>query len=173
MTEFETQLLNEMRAIRVAIDRIAGFAPNGTAPVVANEQHAAKQSAAVPAMTPQPSASAPTSPASVPTPKSIDHVEYLYFGTPDGQGFDECNVMYDPNNPRVLYVIESIGIKGRFYPLGRGLSRLRSNASTFLLPLCNLSVPLDELQSLAVSPDNYGEVELKDGFWHVTKKCNI
>lgn len=158
MSAFETLLLNEIRAIREALQKIANTAP-ATSSTPASTSYVSTQ---------------PT-----PAPAHQTHAQQsaanntYYFGTPDGQGFDECNAMLDPNNPRVLYVIEANGTQGRFYPLSRGFSRLKSNASSFLLPFCNLTTPLDELQSLDITPDKYGEVELKDGFWTVTKKCNI
>lgn len=165
MSDFEIQLLSELRAIREAMQKIANtqsVTPSATisAPYVAVQPSPTHTPTAHPAVQPH-------------APQPVSNITNYYFGTPDGQGFDECNAMLDPNNPRILYVIEASGNQGRFYPLSRGFSRLKSNANSFLLPLCNLTTPLDELQSLDISPDKYGEVELKDGFWTVTKKCNI
>lgn len=167
MTDFESLLLNEIRAIREALQKIANTA-HAPSPATASTPYVALQPIPEPTPTPTPNP-APQSPISGLAANITCH----YFGTPDGQGFDECNAILDPNNPRVLYVIEANGAQGRFYPLSRGFSRLKSNASSFLLPLCNLTTTLDELQSLDITPDRYGEVELKDGFWTVTKKCNI
>lgn len=160
MTEFEIQLLKELRAIREAIETLSvkpssnNFSDSKTLQV---EETPAMSKINQESMTNQ------------------EHgLKYHYFGTPDGSGFEEPNEIYEINSPKILYVIETVdGINGRFYPIGRSFSRLRSNAKSFLIPLCDFSIPLEEMDTLDVSKENYGEIVLKDGYWEVIRKCII
>lgn len=161
MTEFEAQMLIELHAIRETLAQLVGQVAESS-----NHYKAPVQSTNT---TTQSLADT----VSVQQAASID-VKRYYFGTPDGNGFEECNALPDPNSIRILYVVETTdGINGRFYPLERSMSRLKSNAQTFLLPLCNISKSLDELNSGAILPEQYGEVELENGFWKVTRKCTL
>lgn len=168
MTDFESQLLMELRAIREALEQMveksSGMATTNTI----------GQSASVP---PKSKTETPVAVQSVVNPneqrlQSNGVVQRFYFGTPDGNGFEECNAMDDPDSIRILYVIETQdGVNGRFYPLGRSMSRLKSNAQAFLLPLCSISKSLDDLSAEAIPQNQYGEVQFENGFWKVVRKC--
>lgn len=169
MTDFESQLLMELHAIREALEKIAGnSSSNATANPLA-------QSVISPQTAPLSSPSTQSSPMTTTQPlPSGGPVQRYYFGTPDGNGFEECNAMNDPDSIRILYVIETKDGKfGRFYPLERSMQRLKSNAQAFLLPLCNISKSLDELGAETITREQYGEVELENGFWKVTRKCSL
>ena len=74
----------------------------------------------------------------------------------------------------MLYVVETVdGKNGRFYPLNKGWARLRSNASSFLLPLCELESSIEAISNLNISAADYGEVVLDSGTWNVIRKCII
>lgn len=169
MTDFESQLLMELHAIREALEKIAeNSSNNATANPLA-------QSVISPQTAPLSSPSTQSSPMTTTQPSSSGGpVQRYYFGTPDGNGFEECNAMNNPDSIRILYVIETQDRKiGRFYPLERSMQRLKSNAHAFLLPLCNISKSLDELGAETISREQYGEVELENGFWKVTRKCDL
>lgn len=163
MNEFESAVLEELHAMRIALENlsnrhekvelnpIADYTPI----VQATGQNGSNEN------------------QSLPTLISND-VRRFFFGTPDGSGFEMSNALSDPDSPKILYVVESAdGKEGHFYPLNRSFSRLRSNANTFLLPLCDVSVPIEELSNLSLSPEQYGVVELIDGYWKVIRKCII
>lgn len=159
MTVFETELLNEIKALRAAIERLIG-SPNTHA--VAETKNEPDKVRLLNSQQAQSSQGTPT------------NVTRYYFGTPDGSGFEQCNIVSDPDSPKALYVMEtSDGKIGRFYPLAKSLSRLKSNAKSFLLPLCELMVTIDELESVATTPDKYGEAVFDGEFWSMTKKCQI
>lgn len=165
MTEFECQLLAEMRAIRVAIEKkcVEGLKNEATyrkSRTIINEE---------PIRNYEPSSELVNLHSQSGT---FSNIRSYYFGTPDGAGFDENNTISDIDNPRVMYVVETMdGITGRFYPLSRSVARLRGNAKSFLLPLCELSDSIDFLDTINVTPDQYGEVTLVDGYWKVVRKC--
>lgn len=169
MTDFESQLLMELHAIREALEKIAeNSLSNATANPLA-------QSVISPQTAPLSSPSTQSSPMTITQSSSSDSpIQRYYFGTPDGNGFEECNAMENPESIRILYVIETHdGRNGWFYPLERSMQRLKSNAQSFLLPLCNISKSLDELGAETITREQYGEVELENGFWKVTRKCNL
>ena len=162
MTEFELSLLSELRAIRVAIEQFLSGNANVSIPAKPIEKTSLSQNQLQPQSALNQQA------------KNESTITKYYFGTPDGLGFEQCNAVSDSDSPKVLYVIETTdGINGHFYPLNRGLARLRSNASAFLMPLCELSVPLETLDNLNIPASDYGEVILCDDYWKVTRKCVI
>ncbi|MDE7386943.1 MAG: hypothetical protein K2N28_07365 [Muribaculaceae bacterium] len=165
MTEFESQLLTELRGIRQVLEKMTGTSCVNNTPPIPTEYNCP-----------------PASPSTVYQPDNLGYVpiseqkslKKYFFGTPDGAGFEECNNLPSIDNPRVLYVVETTdGIHGRFYPLQQGLARMRTNANSFLLPLCELSKPLEQLDDIEISPESYGTVLLKDGYWIVEEKCRI
>lgn len=167
MTEFETQLLSELQSIRVAVEKIVSN-PMNVAEISSVTTHTASmqdnQQSNVREVRPVQSLASALNRS----------VKRYFFGTPDGDGFEESNAMSDPESIRILYVVETQdGVNGRFYPLGRSMSRLKSNAQAFLLPLCNISTSLDDLGSDNIPQEKYGEVELKNGYWKVTRKCSL
>lgn len=167
MTEFETQLLSELHAIRIGLEKYLGNTLNAFNASSITNRTASVQD--IPQNNLQ--ENEPDMTSSQGSGKSV--IRY-FFGTPDGDGFEECNAMNDPESIRILYVIETQdGVNGRFYPLGRSMSRLKSNAQAFLLPLCNISTSIDELGSGNIPQDQYGEVELKNGYWKVIRKCTL
>lgn len=101
-------------------------------------------------------------------------VTRLYFGEPDGAGFESNNYLNDANDGRVLYVLECTSPnEASFYPMSRSFHRLRANASTFLLPLCNVAGDVESANSFEVSPADYGKLRLEDGYWMMVKKCTV
>ncbi len=167
MTEFETQVLSELHAIRVAMEKIACNQVNNIGVCSVTTPAASMQDNLQNTVLKD----APVESSSFVSNQSLKR---YYFGTPDGDGFEECNAMSDPESIRILYVVETQdGVKGRFYPLGRSMARLKSNAQAFLLPLCNVSTSIEDLGSDNISQECYGEVELKNGYWKVTRKCSL
>ncbi len=161
MNEFESQILVELHAIRVALEQIVGN----------SKPLASSKSSIEPSMEKEGPNLRDESQSNTQLHSQV--IRY-YFGTPDGAGFEQCNAFTDSDSPKVLYVIESAdGINGRFYPLNRSFARLRSNANSFLMPLCEVVGSLDTLASLNLSTEDYGEVELADDYWKVTRKCII
>lgn len=166
MTEFENKLLQQLDGIRIALEHIAEKVNFNTIDFsnlkTLNGQQVTKDIV---------SENRNSQP---PTSQNIPSINRLFFGTPDGAGFDECNVINDPDSPKVLYVVETIdGINGRFYPLSKGSARLKSNAKSFLLPLCELRSSLESIENFNIQPNDYGEIMLEDGYWNVKKKCII
>lgn len=120
-----------------------------------------------PQVQPQPAAD----PAQAPRNTQVTR---LYFGEPDGAGFESNNYLNDANDGRVLYVVECTSPnEASFYPMSRSFHRLRANASTFLLPLCNVAGDVESANSFEVSPADYGKLRLEDGYWMMVKKCTV
>lgn len=136
------------------------------APQPVQPQYAAPQ-AAQPQAQPQPA----EAPAQAPRNTQVTR---LYFGEPDGAGFESNNYLNDANDGRVLYVVECTSPnEALFYPMQRSFHRLRANASTFLLPLCNVAGDVESANSFEVSPADYGMLRLEDGYWMMVKKCTV
>lgn len=132
-------------------------APRPAQPQYAPPQPAQPQPAAAPAQAPR-----------------NTQVTRLYFGEPDGAGFESNNYLNDANDGRVLYVVECTSPnEASFYPMSRSFHRLRANASTFLLPLCNVAGDVESANSFEVSPADYGKLRLEDGYWMMVKKCTV
>ena len=164
MTEFELQLLAELKSIRQILEKLTGTSNTNITPSIL----VGDSPNTTPLTTPN-----ITNVGEVPI-NTHSTVKKFFFWTPDGAGFEECNNLPSIDNPRVLYVVETVdGIHGRFYPLQQGLARMRSNAGSFLLPLCQLSKPIEDLDHIVVSPESYGTVLLIDGYWRVEDKCKI
>lgn len=161
MNDFESKVLVELHAIRETLEKIA-FKPSSTT---------------------NPESITSSVDRSVNTASNIVEQggvnqgtsnKLYYFGTPDGDGFENCNAINDSEDSRILYAIETDnGINGKYYPIGRALSRLKSNASSLLLPMCELNTPIDSLENLSILPNNYGDIKLEEGFWKIVRKCTI
>ena len=168
MTEFEALYLEELHLIREALQIIAGnntldMRMTGTS--VEKAQSSLSKDEDISQMQIQNQTNSFS---------ENKRIKRYYFGTPDGTGFEDCNMIEDLDNPKVLYVLETEdGKNGKFYPLEKGLARFKNNAKSMLLPLCDLSIPIEELQSFNISLENYGEVKLENNFWIVKKKCVI
>ncbi|MBD5358822.1 MAG: hypothetical protein HDR88_17845 [Bacteroides sp.] len=171
MTEFENKLLQQLEGIRIALEHIANKS-NFRATDFSNLKLSNQQEVVNDVVVNNIDFEHKNSQLLM--SQNDPSINRLFFGTPDGSGFDECNVINDPDSPKVLYVVETIdGINGKFYPLSKGYSRLKSNAKSFLLPLCELRSNLDSIENFNILPNDYGEIKLEDGYWNVKKKCII
>lgn len=106
-------------------------------------------------------------------PRTISYPPLVY-GSPDGAGFEASDNLSGRDDNRALYVVERISdTEANFYPLVDKFHRLRSNASSFFLPLCNVSGNLDSATTIEVVPAGYGKLKLTDGYWGMIEKCSV
>lgn len=106
-----------------------------------------------------------------PQPKSYP---VIFFGPPAGAGFEASFNLPSGTDPRALYAVERTSdTEAEFYPLSDRVHRLRSNASSFLLPLCEVKGDLDTATAFAVDPAHFGKLKLADGYWEMVSKCVV
>lgn len=162
--QLETEI-KELRALYKAPAPVVEQAPKAVAPVGAPVVETPVVSAAETVAAPVPE------PEQQPQPKSY---AILFFGPPAGAGFEASFSLPTGTDPRALYAIERTSdTEAFFYPLSDRFHRLRSNASSFLYPLCEVSGNLDSATAFSVQPSHFGKLRLVDGYWEMVSKCTI
>lgn len=98
----------------------------------------------------------------------------LYFGAPNGNGFETTDRLPSGDDARALYVVERVSeTQAKFYPLTSKLQRLKSNAASFLLTMCDCNGDLENATEMIVSPQDYGTLSFADDFWELNTKCTV
>lgn len=114
-----------------------------------------------------------------PTPSEIPEVEStasyspMYFGTPSGNGFEDSSQLQSSSVKCLYVILRKSGIYARYYPLPEKLSRFKMNPTLLLTPVCTVVGEITEALSIEFTEDDFGELEYENGYWKVTKKCNV
>ena len=98
----------------------------------------------------------------------------LFYGPPEGGGFESADIIPGRDDPRALYELRRISeTEAMFFPLSDRFHRLRSSASAFVLPVCSVSGNIGDATGISVQADGYGRLKLEDGYWALIQKCRV
>ena len=97
-----------------------------------------------------------------------------YCGQPDGNGFDNASITEEKGIRSLYEIRKTDDTHAVFLPLEDKLSRFRNNATSLLLPVCEIIGDISECPTFSIQSEDYGLLELEDmNYWKVIKKCII